>query len=316
MKVLFYHLTPFGFAHGGHQIQIERTRAALQAIGVKAEYLNWYEDAQTGDILHFFGRIPGVMLQQARQKGLKVVVADLLAAQSARPKWRLALQKMVIRSSSQFLPASVSRSFGWDSYRLADACVAVTQREAQLMSHLFSVPPERVQVVPNGVEEIFLNAPAVKRGSWLVCVATITEVKRVVHLAQAAVQAKTPVWFIGKPYSESDDYARQFVAFAREHSALIRHEGAIGDRPKLAQAYREARGFVLLSTWESLSLSALEASACECPVLLSELPWACSVFGGQASYCRLTDSVDNTAAVLRRFYDSAPQLPTPPRPPT
>ena len=33
---------------------------------------------------------------------------------------------------------------------------------------------------------------------------------------------------------------------------------------------------------ESLSLSALEAAACGCPVLLSDLPWARTVFGQSA----------------------------------
>ena len=170
--------------------------------------------------------------------------------------------------------------------------------------------------MPNGVEDIFFNHPAAKRGSWVVCVATITEVKRVVHLAEAAIRAKTPVWFIGKPYSESDAYAQQFRALANSQREIIRYDGAIPDREKLAQAYREARGFVLLSAWESLSLSALEASASECPLLLSDLPWARSVFGDKASYCPLSASPSQTAAVLRKFYDSAPQLPNPPRPPT
>jgi glycosyltransferase involved in cell wall biosynthesis len=316
MKVLLYHLSPFGLAHGGHQIQIERTRAALQAIGVEAEYLRWYEETQTGEILHFFGRMPTVLLQQAREKGMKVVMADLLAAQSARPGWRLALQTAVVRLTQSLLPPMLSRSFGWDSYRLADACVAVTRREARLMSRIFAVPPEKVHVVPNGVEDAFLNCPAAKRGSWLICVATITEVKRVLHLAEAAVRAKTPVWFIGKPYTESDPYARRFIVYAKAHPEIVRYEGAIPEREKLAQVYREARGFVLLSAWESLSLSALEAAACECPLLLTDLPWARAAFGDKTSYCPLSNSPAITAARLREFYDRAATLPSPPKPAT
>lgn len=82
----------------------------------------------------------------------------------------------------------------------------------------------------------------------------------------------------------------------------------------LSQIYREARGFVLLIAWESLSLSALEAAACECPLLLSNLPWARTVFQDRASYCPLVKSVARTAKELRRFYDAAPGLPLPPRP--
>ena len=95
---------------------------------------------------------------------------------------------------------------------------------------------------------------------------------------------------------------------------MLRFEGPIADRPKLAQVYRESRGFVLLSASESLSLSALEAAACECPLLLADLPWARTVFQEQASYCPITHSTQDTARVLRQFYDAAPRLPAPPKP--
>src|SRR6185503_2412225 len=108
---------------------------------------------------------------------------------------------------------------------------------------------------------------AAERGRWLVCTAIITERKRVLELAQAALHAQTPIWIIGKPYSETDPYFQEFLALAKTHPEVIRYEGAISDRQRLAQIYREARGFVLLSKWESLSLSALEAAACGCPVL-------------------------------------------------
>lgn len=95
---------------------------------------------------------------------------------------------------------------------------------------------------------------------------------------------------------------------------MIRYEGAIQDRSQLAQIYRQARGFVLLSTKESLSLSALEAAACECPLLLSDLPWARTTFHDTAWYCPVTASTDKTAAALRSFYNAAPGLMAPRKP--
>lgn len=52
---------------------------------------------------------------------------------------------------------------------------------------------------------------------------------------------------------------------------ILRNESPIQDRAHLAQVYSEARGFVLLNAMKILSLSALEAAACECPLLLSRL---------------------------------------------
>ncbi len=182
------------------------------------------------------------------------------------------------------------------------------------MANLFGAPSDKVHVVPNGVEEIFLQSRPASRRPWMVCTATITPRKRVLELAEAAVQAQTPLWIVGKPYADSDPYARRFLDFAKTNSKLIRFEGAIQDRARMAQVYREARGFVLLSAMESLSLSALEAAACECPLLLSELPWARTVFGDNASYCPVPGSGSQAAKHLRTFYERAPDLKIPPKP--
>jgi glycosyltransferase involved in cell wall biosynthesis len=314
MKTLFYTLNPFPLTHGGLQTQILQSRAALEQLGVEAECLRWWDGEQSGDVLHFFGRMPTPLLLMARQKGMKVVLSDLLTEQGSRPAWRLQLQKMTMRAMTRTLPGLVTAPFHWQSYGLADACVALTSWEARLMTTVFGARREKTHVVPNGVEDVFLNSQPVSRGPWLVCTATITERKRVLELVEAAVQAKAPVWIIGKPYSEKDPYARRFLELTRQHPAAIRYEGALGDRAKLAEVYRAARGFVLLSAMESLSLSALEAAACGCPLLLSDLPWARTVFGPNASYCPVTSSAGRTADCLRRFYAAAPGLSPPPKP--
>jgi glycosyltransferase involved in cell wall biosynthesis len=313
VKVLFYHLTPFAFAHGGLQIQIIQTREALEKLGVEVEFLRWWDSRQTGDILHFFGRLRASKLQLARGNGMKVVLAELLTEQGSRLGWQLKLQKLA-RLAVERAPLCRSYLCTWDAYPAADACLALTEWEACLMKELYGAPPERTHVLPNGTEDVFLNSQPAQRGPWLVCTATITERKRVLELAEAAVRARTPLWIIGKPYAESDAYAQRFVAVAKAHPGTVRYEGPIQDRARLAQVYREARGFVLLSAMESLSLSALEATACECPLLLSRLPWATTVFGQSACYCPVTSSAAHTAGFLRQFYDAAPGLKPPPRP--
>jgi len=96
---------------------------------------------------------------------------------------------------------------------------------------------------------------------------------------------------------------------------FVRYEGDVSDRAQLARIYREARGFVLLSTMESLSLSALEAAASGCPLLLSDLPWARDTFGSNATYVPVSPP-EITAGHLKNFYAAAPSLPAPPRPQT
>ena len=314
MKVLFDHPNPFLLAHGGFQIQIEQTRHALEACGADVEYLRWWDEHQEGDVIHFFGRPSPMYIRQAQEKGKRVVMSELLGGLGARPTFQRAVQRLVIHVARRILPTDFRFRMGWDAYQAADACVALTPWEARLMAETFSAPVEKIHIVPNGVEPVFFQSAPVPRGPWLVCTATVSAQKRLLELAQAAIEAQTPVWFIGKPYSESDPYVRRFLETARSHPQIIRYEGPIQDREKLARAYRAARGFVLLSQWESLSLSALEAAASGCPLLLGDLPWARSVFADHADYGPVTTGTRRTAQCLRAFYDAAPGRPAPPRP--
>jgi glycosyltransferase involved in cell wall biosynthesis len=313
VKVLFDHPDPFLLAHGGFQTQIEQTRLVLIQAGVEVEFLQWWDAGQRGDIIHFFGRPPSNYIRLAHGKGMKVVMAELLTATGSRSARSLAGQKYLTQLYRRFMPATFTTRMAWDSYLLADACIALTSWEAHLMHYLFQTPRERIHVLPNGVEEAFFKTASAPRGQWLVCTATIAPRKRVLELAQAAVQAKTPLWIIGKPYADSEPYAREFVQLAAQHPKILRYEGPIQDRELLAEAYRSARGFVLLSAMETRSISAEEAAACRCPLLLSDLPWARHVFNEAASYCAI-DSISATAAKLRWFYDAAPSLPVPPAP--
>jgi len=316
MRILTNCNLPFCLAHGGHAIQMQQTMAAVRGLGVVVEPLRWWDETQTGDLIHHFGRLPADHIRFAHHKKMKVVMAELLSDQGSRSLRQLRLQKCICRVLTRLAPRSLIVSFNWDSYHLADAFVANTPWEKYLMEYLFGADPQKTHVVPNGVEEVFFNSPPVPRGPWLVCTATLTERKRVLELAQAAVAAQTPVWIIGRAYSQADPYAQKFVTLAKAHPQWIRFEGAVSDRGELAGRYRSARGFVLLSTMETRSLSAEEAVACGCPVLLSDLPWAHGTFPQGAQFCPVTDSLAVTAAALRRFYEAAPGLPCPPKPAT
>ncbi len=314
MKIILEYPEPALLLHGGMQVQIGQTKAALEGLGCEVDYLRWWDAEQKGDILHWFGRAPPHHIHFAHQRGIKVVVAALLGSTCSRPRWQLWFQRQAIRLMRRLLPAQLTASFRWDTYQLADAAIALTPWETHLLSYLFDAPGKKVHLIPNGVDTPFFESKPVARGPWLVCTAIITERKRVLELAQAAIIAKTPLWVIGKPYSDADPYGQKFIALAKAHRDLLRYEGPIQDRKRLALAYREARGFVLLSTWESLSLSALEAAACECPLLLSDLPWARTAFREQVSYCHVTPSAKRIAPSLRAFYDAAPNLKAPARP--
>lgn len=319
MKVLFDHPSPFFLAHGGFQIQIEQTKSALEGLDVDVEWMRWWDAAQAGDIIHYFGRPAGGYVDLAHKKGIKVVVGELHTGLGSRSAKARRLQKAFMTFGQRLLPGAFTARLAWDTYRKADAFVALTQWEGQLMREMFDAPADLVHVIPNGVEEVFFQASARSEAAtedYLVCTATITERKRVVELAEAAVRAQVPVWIVGRPYADTDPYYLRFMEIHRKAPGIVRYEGPVEDRARIAEIYRRAKGFVLLSTMESLSLSALEATAAGCPLLLTDLPWARGTFGGNATYVSPAASTEATAESLQKFSHEAAILPRPPAPMT
>jgi glycosyltransferase involved in cell wall biosynthesis len=315
MKILIDHQLPFLLAHGGLQIQIERTKQALEAAGLEVEYLRWWDDSQKGDIIHFFGRAHPLHIDWAHGKGMKYVMTELLSGQSSRPDAVLRGQATLHRLLKLGIPRILIENLRWDAHSKADAVIVLTEREAEVAEMLFRPPRNKLFVVPNGVDQEFFlpHARPSEESHELLCVATIRPLKRNVELAKAAIAANVPIRFVGTPYGEGDPYYREFAAIAASRPDMVRYAGPVSDRNELAALYQKTRGFVLLSTMESLSLSALEASAAGCPLLLSDLAWARCAFGANARYCPIAP-VDTTARFLRKFYEDAPSLPLPARP--
>src|SRR4029077_17884200 len=114
MKIILNHHSPFMLAHGGTQIQIEQTRAALEKIGLTVEPLRWWDESQSGDVLHHFARIPTELLRLAQRKGMKVVLADLLTEQGSRSRARHRLQQGLRLTLGSVLPRVMVQAIGWD----------------------------------------------------------------------------------------------------------------------------------------------------------------------------------------------------------
>lgn len=311
MKVLFDHPNPFFLAHGGFQTQIEQTKAELEKTGLEVDWLRWWESETKGDLIHFFGRPHPAYIRMASKKNLPVIFSDLLGglgSRSAPLRW---IQKWLIRGARCALPQEFTIRMGWESYQLASRVIALTAWEKRLMEEQFSAPNRKVVVIPNGVEEVFFGPHSDGlRDPHLITTMTITERKRSVELVDAVRLAQIKIRIFGAPYHPDDPYHKKFLSAVKRAGPLVDYAGGVTDREKIANEYRRASGFVLLSSMESQSLSALEAAACGCPLLLSDLPWAKASFGAEASYAPVASAV-RTAPYLQEFFhhiSSAPRV--------
>jgi glycosyltransferase involved in cell wall biosynthesis len=304
MKVLFSHSLPFFLAHGGSQTLIEALMRELANLGVQVEPVRWWDENQTGDIIHYVGRPNSNSIRLAHEKKFKVVMTDLLDQTASRSRPRLFLQRLAIRTG-RTVARGLAGNFSWGVYQEIDAMVYAVGHEWEVAKYLFDANPQRGHIIPHGLEDEAikqLSLPATE-ADYLVSVATIHPRKNTVLLAQATRLAKVPIVFLGKPYSPDNDYFLRFKELV--DGKYVRYPGFVSEAEKY-RYLRGARGFALLSQFESGCISVYEAAAAGLPLFLSNLPWAAKSYP-HAKNLQLAElrTAGLIASDLGRFYKEA-----------
>lgn len=308
MKVLFNCHVPFMLAHGGAQVQVEQTKAALEQIGVETGFLEWWNEGQRGDILHHVGAMPIPLIRLAQAKGWKVVITILLTQQCNRPKRELLWRGVVIRML-MLAPQRFRARLPWSAFRMCDRVIVGLEAERQVLERVYGTSRDSIAVVPLGLSDAFLGAgPGGRTEDHLICHGRIAPTKSCLELARLAVEARVPVLFVGKPQGADSVYWEQFRRLV--DNKFVKHLSHVENLAGMISRLQQARGFVLMSRFENWSLSAHEAAACGLPLLLPDQRWAHERFGSQASYLPGRGGPAAVAA-LRRFYEQCPALPPP-----
>jgi glycosyltransferase involved in cell wall biosynthesis len=311
MKVLFSQNLPFFLAHGGTQTFVESLMRELPELGIEVEPERWWDEVQHGDIIHFVGRPSSILhLRLAKQKGFKTVLTEFLDQPASRNKLTLFAQRLCIRAARRMLAGFMGR-LAWDAYREFDAMVYAVPHEWETAKYLFDANPDRGFVIPHGLDPSALAAlrQSADEADYLISVATITPRKNTHVLAAAAKLARTPVLFVGKPYADDDPYFRNFRRMI--DNEYVRYAGFVSDEEKYSYL-RQARGFVLLSQFESGCIAIYEAAAAGLPLLLSDLPWAKNAYPDASNSRFVTPGApERVAEELHRFYSSSHRLPHP-----
>jgi glycosyltransferase involved in cell wall biosynthesis len=308
MKVLFNHAMPFALAHGGFQVQIEESKAALERRGLEVEFLRWWDDRQKGDLIHHFTAPPAPFLAMAREQGIPSVITHLFTSTCNRSLNHLRAQGAATRVLMR-LPLGIKNQLHWQSFRQADRMVVGLEAESRVLQIVYGLPSDRIALVPLGLHADFLQAGEPSRTEpYLVTTGTITDRKRSIELARMARAAKVPILFVGKPYTPNDAYGREFAKLV-DHRFVL-HRDHVSDRAEMIGLLKSCRGFVIYSKYENWCLSAHEAAACGLPLLVPDQPWSRERFGAHASYLDPQPTAQNPGK-LRAFYDQCPGLPAP-----
>jgi glycosyltransferase involved in cell wall biosynthesis len=178
--------------------------------------------------------------------------------------------------------------------RRARRVIAVSERTKHDLVDLYAIPPERITVVPHGVDPAF-GPGGNGAHDYLLYVGAIQARKDPLAAAQAAESVGLPLVVAG-PEREP--------ALARElerHGADLR--GYV-EKDELARLYRGAACLVLPSRYEGFGLPVLEAMACGTPVVAHSDPALREVAGDVAVYAEpggLADAIRQALAQRQRL---------------
>jgi glycosyltransferase involved in cell wall biosynthesis len=161
--------------------------------------------------------------------------------------------------------------------RAADAVVTVSEFTRAETIELAHVPPERLRVIPNGVDPVFTPEGPRAEGDYVLAVATLEPRKNLGRAVSAAREVGVELRVVG---------ARGWGG--------VEVDGWVGEIPdtELAELYRGARCVLYPSLYEGFGLPVVEAMACGTPVVTSIGTAMEEVAGGAAV---LVDPLDVSA---------------------
>jgi len=166
---------------------------------------------------------------------------------------------------------------------MADAVIAVSNETRDDILRLFSITPERVHVIHNGVDPGFYRpdpaTDALERHAvdpsqpYVLFVGRITRQKGIVHLVRAIRHMDPRIGVVlcaGQP--DTPQIAQEMeagVAEARRHRSNVVWIPEMVSREEARQLYSHAALFCCPSVYEPFGIINLEAMACQTPVVAS-----------------------------------------------
>jgi len=192
----------------------------------------------------------------------------------------------------------------WASAHRSRRLIAVSESTRADLLRFYRIEPERITVIPHGVDPALFNLDRTGFGPYVLCVSTLHPHKNLDRLIRgyALKQRDYRLVIVG---------LRGF--YTRVLEELIADLGVdasvelTGWIPKdtLYLLYKRAQAFIYPSTFEGFGMPVLEAMAVGIPVACSDIPPLREVGGDAVSYFDPLDD-DTIAAALERIIADAP----------
>ena len=223
-----------------------------------------------------------------------------------RPRWFRVMTKRIL-----------------DGFVRADHVIAVSAATRDDLLHYGFVAPEKITVIPNGVhpscsplpdpgaDEAFNRLLPKTSGEtvWLLNVGSALPRKRLDLLLRVFAAIRRDV--------KQARLIRVGEKFTEPHLRLMKELGVESDivfipfleRDALAAAYRRATLLLHTAEAEGFGLPVIEAMACGCPAVASDIPVLREVGGDAAEYCKVGD-VEAWRDTVTRLVENISRLDT------
>jgi glycosyltransferase involved in cell wall biosynthesis len=311
-RSVLLHAPSFAFqAPGGGENQLVQTGRHLEELGWPVRlFCPWTDRLETASVLHLFGmsREGLELARRARERRTPVVLSPICWFE---PVALLHLERGMGRKLKALAAWSARRLIpslpGWrrELLELCDRILPNSPAEARHLTALFGTDPRRVEVIPNGVLEIFHHAsPALFRerfgdDEFVLFVGRVEPRKNLLELIRVVRALGVRLVVMGGAPPE-------FLAYhdrcRREGGNDVDWLGAWDhEDPLLASAYAAARVFALPSWFETPSLAALEAALAGAAVVITPFGSTRDYFGDRVLYARPDRPAEIAAAIARSW---------------
>jgi glycosyltransferase involved in cell wall biosynthesis len=176
--------------------------------------------------------------------------------------------------------------------RRADRVIAVSERTKRDAVELYGLAPDRVTVVPHGVDPAFGPGEVGGGGGFVLFVGAIQERKDPAAALEAARAAGLPLVVVGPKKDAA--LARRLAEDGADVRGFVPQE-------ELARLYRVAEALVLPSHYEGFGIPVLEAMASGTPVVCSDDEALREVAGDAGIYGDLAAGIRRARAERERF---------------
>jgi glycosyltransferase involved in cell wall biosynthesis len=308
MKVAMISRSSLFTSKGGDTIQVQQTARHLKELNVSVEIrlarekINYREY----DLLHFFNLArPADILRHIEKSATPFVVTPLLIDYSEFDQhFRKGISGKIFRHLSAgqieyfkkiarfFKGQETAISFSYLKNGHHKSIKAIIGKAAMLLPNsqmeyeklvqAYSLKPSYA-VIPNGIDERLFTTTVneQKDPNFILCVARIEGLKNQINLISALNDSKYQLYLIGSAAINQNDY------YLRCKKIAARNIHFIDQLPQeeLVRYYQKAKVHVLPSWFETCGLSALEAAAMGCNIVITNRGYTSEYYNGHAFYC-------------------------------